>query len=298
MPTTNDGSLRSSARALGGALSSANSIVPGAIVVGALLAAGLIAVLARHSSTATATVTILVVVTSLVVFTATKSYGEASFALVAGLLTVLTVDWTPGRFIVFAAAWLAFSLLALIISSVGLAAKTETIYVQAAIAVSESGDPDKDMEKQLREIGNYRSGGVLGPVERAEVLRTFAIRRIPVAIMAGALKTVETVSVATDVDSRTVALFLADVLRSTDRLPADAVVPTVDAIYKVIKASPVPPDEFFAAFRECRHLALSGSIGLVPLLRAIQDSLGVGIPVSEMRAEVLRIIGAANTDHV
>jgi hypothetical protein len=81
--------------------------------------------------------------------------------------------------------WVGFSFIALIISSIAIAAKVEDIYVQAAIFLSPDPGYSKETEKELRRIGEKSRRGMIGPEERAEVLRLLAFRRMPLGAMDG-----------------------------------------------------------------------------------------------------------------
>ena len=56
---------------------------------------------------------ILVLATSLGIFIKTGNYGEAALALVAGLLTIYSVEWTTGRWLAFVSVWITFTMIAL-----------------------------------------------------------------------------------------------------------------------------------------------------------------------------------------
>jgi hypothetical protein len=167
------------------------------------------------------------------------------------------------------------------ISSVRLAAKTESLYRQAALAIAVDGGHETT-EKALRAIGEHTPMGMLGPVERAEVLRIFALRQLPIGVMELTLKATETLATATTVEAKSVAVFFADVYHAIGRSANTEFLPTVDFIYATIKGSPAPPEEFFEAFRECRHLLLSGAVDLTTLLRGVRDALAVGVPAFEV----------------
>jgi hypothetical protein len=280
-PQRNRQPFNAAVTSLVNAMKAANKAVPGLVVLGSLTASGLVAAISLSAPLMVASAALLVVLISVLVYAATSNYGEAALALVAGLLTVLTVQWEPWSFTLFSLSWVGFSLVALMIASVRLAAKTESLYRQAALAIVAEGDHEP-AEKALRAIGERTPMGMLGPVERAEVLRIFALRQLPIEVMEVTLKATETLATATTVDAKAVAVFFADVYHAIGRRANTQFLPTVDFIYATIKASPAPPEEFFEAFRECRHLLLSGSVDLAALLKGIRDAIEVGVPASEV----------------
>jgi hypothetical protein len=107
----------------------------------------------------------------------TNDYGEASLALVAGLLTAFTVEWTQYLFVLFTVTWVGFSAFAALLQSVKLAAEAEDIYRQAAISIDSTRT--KEIEKQLREITKTNTLRTLGPIEEARVMLILAFHKLP-----------------------------------------------------------------------------------------------------------------------
>jgi hypothetical protein len=139
--------------ALGNTIKSANTIVPGCAVVGVLLTFVVIIVTARSAPVMEAIILLVVWLSAVVVYLRTRNHGEAALALVAGILTAFTVDWTPGRFAAFLTVWVVFSFVALMISSIRLAANLEAIYTDAAISLSSNPADIKRLAKELQAIG-------------------------------------------------------------------------------------------------------------------------------------------------
>lgn len=218
---------------------------------------------------------ILVIVTSLIVYFKTKNYGEASLALVAGLLTIFTVEWTIGLAIVFIVAWLTFTAIALIYYSVSLAAKSEDIYLQSAQFLSKNPDKTDEIKDKLEEIGKSTEG-LLGPIERAEALRVLAFRKVPLNEMQDYLKGIDLISSITKVDYIEVSNFFGELYSIMEITPDDQFKPTIDGIYDIIKQTPTHPKEYIEAFKESRRLVLNEEIELIRLMYGIQGGLSKG----------------------
>lgn len=276
-------SFRENITALRGVLHAANRIVPGVIVVAALIAVGVTWVLTLSSALMVGTMTFLVVAISLLVYAKTNSYGEAALALVAGLLTVFTVEWTVTRFITFSAAWIGFSFFALIISSVKIAAASEDLYLQSSRLVAEEGQDAKVVEARLRAVAKSDKIRSLGPNERAEAVRVFAYRKIPIESMEILFPTVGMLSLLTRVGHQEIAQFMGDFYHMIAKArETDDPVPTLDGLYAAIKDSPADPNEFVTAFRRCRRLVMSDGVGMMLYLRLIQIGLETGVSPDEM----------------
>jgi len=214
------------------------------------------------------------------VYWKTNNYGEAALALVAGLLAAFTVEWTPSRFIVFTTAWVGFSLFVLLISSIKLAAKTESLYRQAAIFI----DPlnvDK-IEKQLRTVADTTPLGMLGPIERAESVLLLAFRKFPVSSMKYALESIEQLATATQVDPKAITLFLADLCKILDFVPSPMHQQQLEDVFTLIREAPASPEDFFHAFTNTRRLLLSEKIAPTTYFRLLRTGLEKGLSPDDM----------------
>jgi hypothetical protein len=184
----------------------------------------------------------------------THKYGEAALALVAGLLTAYSVTWNTPRFIGFIVIWSGFSFVALLISSVRIASQVESIYRQAALTIDDTPVNSHELEKRLQQVGNTDNKFSLGPVERAEAIRIFAFRKLPVSIMEAGLKSVGMLSVITGLDAKIVARFVADVYRIFGAVTTDDGELLLGVIHQTIRQSAAPPSDFMAAFEHSRRL--------------------------------------------
>lgn len=223
---------------------------------------------------------------AIVVYVSTYKYGEAALALVAGLLTAYSVTWNTPRFIGFIVIWSGFSFVALLISSVRIASQVESIYRQAALTIDDTALNSYEIEKRLKEIGNANNKFSLGPVERAEAIRIFAFRKLPLSTMGAGLKSVGMLSVITGLDAKIVARFCADVYRIFGAVTAEHGELILEVIHQTIRQSAAPPADFMAAFEHSRRLVLSKSIDASTYFAELQLALDAGV-APEMMAEYL-----------
>ena len=101
------------------------------------------------------------------------------------------------------------------------------------------------------------------------------------------LKVVETLSVITKCDMKTIAIFLADYLFSfSPDSDADAW-RSVDILYDVIKDVPAPPEDFFAAFEASRRLLVSQTISPIEFLEGLRDCLTSGVSPNDVYDELV-----------
>lgn len=261
-------------------LASLNKLVPQIVVIATFLGLLTIFILTFSMKLMVGSALLIVLGVSLGVYAKTVNYGEAALALVAGLLTIYSVDWTAAKFVAFAFSWLAFSLFALIISSMQLASKIEMILLNAA--QSFDTENTKEVEKQLQEISNDTSIKTLGPIKRAEVIRLFAFRNLPISLMKPALKSVEILSTITQVEHEAMALFVADVYKVFGDSSDEYYQAFLDKIYKTIRNTPVSPKEFIHAFQASRRLVFSERIPVDTYLQKLTRALESGIPSDEV----------------
>lgn len=272
--------LRDSVRELKATIQAANKLVPGCVVVGMCLTVALISVSLLSVQLMMAVIILVVLLVSIVVYSRTNNYGEAALALVAGLLTAFTVEWTAGTFVAFIVSWVGLSLFSLLISSVRLAAEVEEIYSDAARSI----DPGRarEVQKQLEEIGKDKFIRMLGPARRAEVIRLFAFRKLSIPSMQYGLRAAEMLSTVTSVDHETVAEFVIDVYKIFRSTPGPRYQHLLDRICDIIRESPVSPKEFMAAFKDSRHLALSGHVDPETFFRHLTAALDQGVGPEEV----------------
>ena len=280
-------SLNDSFKALGNVLKEAYALAPFAVIVLGFIAITIVWVTLHWGSLMMGTATLLVVFVSLCIFGSRDNFGEAMLSLIGGLLTLFALVWTPGRYITFMAAWIGFALAALLISSIKLAAKNEEIYRMASLRLADRPEDHATIEKKLREIVTSSKLKMLSPIERAEVIRVLAFRKLPIRYFGSCLHAVETLSIITQCDIKTIALFFADVLLSFSPESEIDARRLLDTFYDIIKDVPVPPEEFFQSFESCRRLLVSQTIAPKDFLQGLQSCLESGISSNDIYDEMV-----------
>jgi len=284
-------SLNESFKALGATVKAAYGLAPCAVVVGAALVTAITWITLQWSSLMIGTASLMVVIVSICIFAVRENLGEAMLSLVGGLLTIFAFEWTAARYIAFMAVWFGFAFIALLISSVKLAAKSEDIYRMASLRLTNAGEDHEPIEKRLRKIGQSTTLQMLGPIQRAEIIRVLAFRKLPIDLFAPCLTAVETLSVITKCDIKTIAIFLADFLLSFSPDSDSDARRLVDTLYDVIKDVPVPPEDFFAAFETSRRLLVSQTIPPIEFLEGLRDCLASGVAPDDVYDELIDRLG-------
>ncbi len=227
-------------------------------------------------------VLLIVLGITIIVYATTNNFGEAALALVAGLLTAYSVTWTPSKFIAFIAVWSTFSFAAFLLSSLKLASKSEAIYRQASIAISNHNSKVDEIEKKLQKISNESSIEGLGPIQRAEVILLFSYRKLPIESQAGALRAVSILSIITQLDHKQIASFISDAYKAFEFETPQEQEKLVDILYESIKSSPVSPEEFIKGFQKSRRFVLSKKLKPKSYLELLKNLLASGVAPEEI----------------
>lgn len=134
----NHDTLNESLRALRNLISAAYNLAPAVVITGLLLAAIVFVASLFFVEIKMGSIILLIIIVSIIVYAISKNYGEATVALMAGLLAAFTVEWTWNKYVVFMMALLGFMFFVLLIESIRVAAKNESLYREAALYVSVS----------------------------------------------------------------------------------------------------------------------------------------------------------------
>jgi len=279
--------LSESFAALRSAIAAAYKLAPAAVIVALLLSAIAIWIAVQWTPLMLSSAALLVVVVSLGIFAARGDFGESILSLVGGLLAVFAIDWTVGYYIAFMASWLGFSFFAILIASLKIASKAEDIYRMAALRIAEEGEDHEPIESRLRSIGESRSLKMLGPIERAEIIRVLAFRKVPIDLFEPCLKAVEILSTITKCDNQSISIFVSDFILSFKPDTSGEATRLVDTLYDVIRDVPVPPEEFFRAFARSRRLLISQVHPPIEFLNALRRCLTSGYAADEIHDELL-----------
>lgn len=201
--------------------------------------------------------TAVILFSTIAIYLKSKKYGEAVLALSAGLFTVYTVTWTPAFFISFIVVWVMFTIIVFFSTSIRLSSLIETIFMEASFAIKNPNLSEKECEKQLQAISNEMKDPIIGPVERAEIIRVFAYRKISLSDMKIGLKWTNIFFSLTRIPYLTIADFVAVVIKNasilSQRITGDMI---FEHIYSGMRKAPVAPDEYIKAFQQTRHFLI------------------------------------------
>ena len=250
--------INESFKALRNLISSAYSLAPAVVITGLLLAAIVFVTSLFFVEIKMGSIILLIIIISIIVYALSKNYGEATVALMAGLLAAFTVEWTWNKYVVFMMALLGFLFFVLLIGSIRIAATNESLYREAALYVSVSNY--KEVEKQLVKISKSIPDKLLGPVERADAIKIMVFRKIPTESMQYMLAIIQTFVGITRLDAKTITQFLVDLTRVLNLEIGPNLRKKIDDIFELYRDAPVSDEEFIAAFSNTKHFVISGQM--------------------------------------
>lgn len=197
--------------------------------------------------------TAVIFLSAIAVYFKSKNYGEAVLALSAGLFTIYTVEWSTSLVFSFIIVWIAFTVIVLLTTSVRLASLSETIYLEAVFALKSIQLDEKRCEKELRAVANSLPNSILGPIEKAEIIRVFAYKKLSYTEMVVALKWVNIYFALTRIPYLELADFCAIVIKRSSSVNMISKDKLFDYIYEGMRASSVSPKEYIECFNLTRH---------------------------------------------
>jgi hypothetical protein len=273
-------SLYNLANALESTIKSMYALAPAAVLVGLVLAVVLILMSLWFSDITIIIIVLIVIGVSIFIYANTRNYGEASLALVVGLLAAFTVEWKTSHVILFIAAWFWFSSIILLFRSIKLAADVQDIFTQAAIWIDSSNI--EETKKQLDEISKSCNLKIMGPIDRAKAMRTLTFHKLPLGLMKTTLGSIEQIAVVTKIDYEKITTFHSNIYEILGPVSEETYHSQIERIFKILLDTPAPPEDFFDAFKRTRNLAMSGKMDVHRYFEALRTGFKMGIDPEEM----------------
>lgn len=280
MPPTVPQSLWATLVSLKNALQAANKLVPCTIPVIIFLTMVVFYVSFISTSLMIGIVALVVLIGSIFVYFNNKNYADAAVSLTVGLLTALTVGWTGGRFLLFIIFWSVFLCIVLLASSIKIAERVEFIYTEAVVSIGASNI--ESMRTQLQQIGRETDINMLGPVEKAEIIRLFAFRKLPVNIMKSGLQRAALLATVTQVSYLPMAAFVADIYRLSQTISNADYERLLSDAQQIIRECPVSPSEVIDAYNASRRIVLSGKMNVDAYFDKLRNAIVQGVPPEEV----------------
>lgn len=238
----------------------AYNLVPALIISAILLTIGVMTVIIKFGLYMAFSLIIIVLV-SIIVYSKTKNYGEAALSLVVGMLTVFTVKWNTTRLIVLASSWLGFSLISIIISSISIASKSESIYLHNSAFMSYYSSYSSDeLYDLLQEEAKKANAPTFGPIETAEIIRILVYKNIKLEDMKEAIEKINILTNIIQVPSDEVTYFFVDFCEMFDTPIGNVSNVFLDYIYNSFRSVTVSPRKFIDYYNESKKLVFLNNV--------------------------------------
>jgi hypothetical protein len=251
----------------------AYNLVPALIISAIFLTFGVVTVIIKFGLYMAFSLLIMILV-SIIVYLKTRDYGEAALSLVVGMLTVFTVNWNTTKLIILASSWVGFSLISVVISSINIASKSESLYIYNASFMSYySKHTSDELYDLLQEEAKKANISTFGPIEIAEIIQILVYKKVKLEDIKEALEKINILTNIIQVPSDQTTNFYVDFCEMFD-IPIGNVSDTfLDYIYNTFRDVPVSPKEFIDYFNKSKRIVFMNSVDSYEYI----DSLKKGI---------------------
>jgi len=133
---------------------------------------------------------LLILIISISIYVSTKSLSETTLSFVLGVLTIYSVDWEKANITLFVILYIAYIVVVFYISAIRLAAKQESILIQATCKLDTNNY--KNVYKRLREISQKSTRhNQLSILDKSEIIRYLAYRQVIIGEYEEAINMIE-----------------------------------------------------------------------------------------------------------
>jgi hypothetical protein len=212
----------------------------------------------------------LVLFMAIFLYSKTKSYGEASLALTAGLFAVFGITWTPASLFGVIGTWFLFTVVVFLVSCIRQAMVVEDITKQAAIKFAQkNGKEVAYIENSLENIRKSPARtNMLSGEDICEIFRCAAFKNIKLEHVEQVVRLTEILHVITKVSVKNIALVGCEIISYVNPQPEESET-VIDMIYCSIQASPASPEEYFEICSKAIKLAQRHNIKTIQLIQSM-----------------------------
>lgn len=137
---------------------------------------------------------LLILIISISIYVSTKSLSETTLSFVLGILTIYSIDWEKANIALFVILYLAYIVLVFYISAIRLAAKQESILIQAACKLDM--DDYTNVYKRIKYISQKSTKhNQLSILDKSEIIRYLAFRQVIIGEYEEAINMIELINV-------------------------------------------------------------------------------------------------------
>ncbi|MCD4835065.1 MAG: hypothetical protein K8R31_14805 [Bacteroidales bacterium] len=236
----------------------------------ALITAGLI-FFTQSEQRMTFGLCILISIVSILIFAKTNNYAETLLSFMLGVLTIFTITWNDYTSRLFIGFYVSVNIVIFFITSIKLAAKSETELTAAASYMNLKNF--KDTYKKLNKISKTSTGfNILGGIEKAETIKYLAYMKVPLEEIYESVKNIELIKVIYQIDLKSSCEFFKTLYFIKERSNSlFDITNLLDLI--VAKSLPLTPEEFLTILNQTKKELIQNEFSLVSYLNEIESSV-------------------------
>ncbi len=213
----------------------------------------------------------LILFISIGVYTSTKSFAETTLSFILGILTIYTIDWETANITLFVILYLSYVILVFFISSIRLAAKQESILVQAACKL-DMDDYDA-VYKRIKGISQQSTKhNQLSIIEKSEIIRYLAFRQVIIGEYEEAINVIELIKGVCQIELiQCCEIYYSFYTYIYNRRPTPPnITRTVEKMFDKVTTLTVAYNEFFEIFSSTKRILVEDKINYDKYLTEIR----------------------------
>lgn len=237
--------------------------------------------LKENSQTIIIVLCIVVTLLSIIIYMRSNRFDETALTFILGLFTVFSISWNKEKAIVFAVFFTLFAWFIFLISSIKLASKLESILIDASVNYNLNNNDH--CFKSLKAICNKTSkNGYLNTLEKSEVVRFFAFKKIPFEHIEPLLDMCESCIMISHYKPEKVASFIYSLYVTLGYLDNEIDSYELEKTIDQIVILPCSLADFIEIFEVTRKYILQNRIDFSEYIRNIKDSIKNGLSPTDI----------------
>lgn len=213
----------------------------------------------------------LILFISIGIYISTKSFAETTLSFILGILTIYTIDWETANISLFIILYLSYVILVFFISSIRLAARQESILVQAACKLDM--DDYDSVYKRIKNISQQSTRhNQLSIIEKSEIIRYLAFRQVIIGEYEEAINIIEIIKGVCQIELiQCCEIYYGFYTYIYNRRPTPPNISrTVERMFDKVTTLTVAYNEFFEIFSSTKRILVEDKINYDKYLTEIR----------------------------
>lgn len=203
----------------------------------------------------------LILFISIGLYISTRSFAETTLSFILGVLTIYTINWETANISFFIILYLSYIIIAFFTSSISLAAKQESILIQAACKLDM--DDYESVYKRIKKISQKPTAyNQLSIIEKSEIIRYLAFRQVIIGEYEEAINNIELIKSVTQIELvQCCEIYYSFYTHVYNRRPTPPNIPrAVERMFDKVTTLTVAYNEFFDIFSNTKRILVEDKI--------------------------------------